>query len=220
MKIPEAGNWTFESHDIAKSFDDHVREQLPWYDLASGIVFHIVRHFLPEKGTVYDIGASTGNVGVGIADILESRNCRLIAIEPSLEMKKLYKARGEFLAKKAEDVEFEPFNVAVMFLTMMFVPVAERRALISRLIEKCREGGCIIIFDRTAKNSGYMATVINRLTLSGKMAMGAEPEKILQKELSLAGCQIPYNCDHPNAVEVFRFGDFSGWVIQKGIEND
>ena len=32
MEIPKLGQWTFESENIAKSFDAHVREQLPFYE--------------------------------------------------------------------------------------------------------------------------------------------------------------------------------------------
>ena len=33
MKIPN--NWTFEDTEVAKNFNRHVREQLPFYDLAT-----------------------------------------------------------------------------------------------------------------------------------------------------------------------------------------
>ena len=34
-------SWTFESKEVAKNFDKHVREQLPWYDmLTDAVVYH------------------------------------------------------------------------------------------------------------------------------------------------------------------------------------
>ena len=56
MDIPR--EWTFENTDVASGFDRHVREQLPWYDLVTGAVAHIARHYIPKDGLVYDIGAS------------------------------------------------------------------------------------------------------------------------------------------------------------------
>ena len=64
MKIPR--DWTFKKFSIAKGFDRHVREQLPWYDLATGIVRHIVRHYLNRGGLVYDIGANGQLLGQGL----------------------------------------------------------------------------------------------------------------------------------------------------------
>lgn len=54
-------DWTF--HGFAKEFDGHVREQLPWYELASAAMGLIARQYIPKGGKVYDLGASTGNVG-------------------------------------------------------------------------------------------------------------------------------------------------------------
>jgi malate dehydrogenase (oxaloacetate-decarboxylating)(NADP+) len=44
VKIPT--DWTFRNADVAKGFDRHVREQLPWYGIATGAVAHIARHFV------------------------------------------------------------------------------------------------------------------------------------------------------------------------------
>ena len=54
MEIPR--DWTFQNKEVADKFDYHVREQLPWYEIATGLVAHIVRHYLPENGLMYDIG--------------------------------------------------------------------------------------------------------------------------------------------------------------------
>ena len=39
--------WTFESAAIASGFNAHVREQLPWYDMVTGAITHIARHYIP-----------------------------------------------------------------------------------------------------------------------------------------------------------------------------
>jgi tRNA (cmo5U34)-methyltransferase len=50
-------DWSFRDERIAAAFERHVREQLPWYELATGAAAHVARHYLPERGTVYDLGA-------------------------------------------------------------------------------------------------------------------------------------------------------------------
>ena len=84
MKIER--NWTFKSQEVADHFDDHVREQLPWYDLASESVVHFVRHYLPDNGLVYDIGASTGNFYKRLYDLINDREATYVAIDNSEEM--------------------------------------------------------------------------------------------------------------------------------------
>ena len=108
MDIPT--NWTFETSGVAQGFDRHVREQLPWYDLATNAILHVARHYIPENGLVYDFGASTGNIGRALEPILTKRNAHLIGIEPSQEMIKLYNAPGNVICSKAETFSSEIRN--------------------------------------------------------------------------------------------------------------
>jgi hypothetical protein len=62
-------DWTFKNANVAQNFDQHVREQLPWYELATAIATHFGRHYMPENGLMYDLGASTGNIFLCGAEI-------------------------------------------------------------------------------------------------------------------------------------------------------
>ena len=215
MDIPS--NWTFETAGVAAGFDRHVREQLPWYDLATNAITHIARHYIPEGGLVYDLGASTGNIGRAIAPVLEDRGARLIGIEPSAEMVKRYQAPGEIVCAKAEDHDYEGFDLAVVFLTLMFVEPRKRRGLMNKLRHACRPGGAIVVFDKLEPAGGYLSTVFYRLTLAGKRAAGVEASEIIEKELSLSGVQRPIVETQLSgeSYQWFRFGDFAGWLIEK-----
>lgn len=210
-------NWTFQDDAIAAGFERHVREQLPWYDLATGAVAHVARHYIPRDGLVYDLGASTGNIGRALAPILDARHARLIPIEAAEEMAARYDGpqRGRLLIDDIRNVAYEPFDLAVAFLTLMFVPVADRPKLISSLLGACRPGGALVVFDKTEAAAGYAATVLWRLALAGKVAAAVPAEEIIAKELSLGGVQRPLDPAilGPNALEFFRFGEFAGWLI-------
>jgi len=88
-------DWTF--HGFAKVFDGHVREQLPWYELASAAMGLIARQYIPKGGKVYDLGASTGNVGRVLAPTLEARCARLTALDECPDMVEAYNAPGRAL---------------------------------------------------------------------------------------------------------------------------
>lgn len=216
MKIP--GEWTFEKASVAASFDEHVREQLPWYDLATNAVAHVARHYIPRCGRVYDIGASTGNIGNAIVETLNERRAELIPVESSEEMAQAYAGpmKGNLIQSHALEVDYEPFDLAVCFLVLMFLTPADRAELLDRLRAKMRRGGAIVIFDKTATFGGYPGIIMWRLALAAKMASGATPEHILAKELSLRGVQRPLEHHEipSDGVLWFRFGDFAGWLIE------
>ncbi len=209
-----AKDWTF--HGFAEEFDTHVREQLPWYPLATAAVSLIARHYIPKSGKVYDLGASTGNIGRALATTLESRQATLTALEECPDMVEAYQGPGTPLKADVTRFDYKPFDVAVAFLTLMFLTVPERRKLLTRLRQKMRPGGAIIIMDKEVPPGGYPATILARLTWESKAAQGVSPGDIATKEFSLAGVQRPlYNGElGPDALEVFRFGDFAGWIIE------
>ena len=214
MNIPH--DWTFKTADVAGEFDKHVREQLPWYDLVTGAIAHFARHYIPHGGRVYDIGASTGNIGKALADVIADRSVEFIALDNSAEMQSRYTGPGTFLLGDATEFEFEPFDLSILFLSMMFMPVIKRGPWLLKLAAKVRKGGAVLIFDKCLPRVGYLSIVLSRLALAGKTAAGVPAAEIIAKELSLGGIQRPI-CESElplGCVEIFRFGDFAGWICE------
>lgn len=207
-------DWTFRG--FATEFDGHVREQLPWYELASAAMGLIARQYVPKGGKVYDLGTSTGNVGRILAPVLEARGAHLTALDECPEMVAAYKAPGRAIVADMTRFDYKPFDVAIAFLALMFLAVADRRKLLARLRRLLRPGGAIIVFDKQVPPGGYPATVLARLTWASKLENGAEPAAVVRKELALSGIQRPLYPGElgDDAVEVFRFGDFAGWIIE------
>lgn len=213
-------DWTFQNTAVARQFNKHVREQLPWYDLVSGAAAHFARHYIPTGGKVYDIGASTGNFGRLISPALKARGASLIAIEQSAEMAAMYDGPGELRVADAMDFNFEEFDLAICFLVLMFLPPSARKAWLTKLVGQCRHGGAVILVDKVENPGGYFGTALHRLTMAGKVSTGTLAEDIIAKELSLPGAQRPLP---PSFVEFavpggarqfFRFGEFAGWVLE------
>lgn len=215
MNIPR--NWTFKDTSVAEGFDLHVREQLPWYELTTGIISHIARHYIPEGGLVYDLGASTGNIGNAISETLKNRNARLVAVENSEEMASLYAGPGKLVVSDVTDMDFEPCDLVICFLLLMFISQRKRSALISKIISALNPGGALVIVDKCVPVEGYPSVVMQRLALAGKVSAGVPADEIIKKEMSLGGVQRPLEkAELPdNSIEVFRFGDFAGWLIEK-----
>jgi len=214
LEIPK--DWTFRSRAVAKHFDQHVREQLPWYDLATNAVAHFGRHYIPTGGRVYDIGCSTGNIGNALRETLVQRNATFAAIEQSDDMAALYQGPPQLVVADAVSYDFEPFDFAVSFLTFMFLPVNQRASFLRRLMSLTKPGGALMIVDKVQMPPGYVGTAFSRLTLQQKLAAGARPEAILQKELSLAGYQRPMDTRilPRSARSFFQVGEFMGWIIE------
>lgn len=215
LEVPR--EWTFRSKDVAKRFDAHVREQLPWYELATGIVAHVARSYVPEGGFVIDVGCSTGNVGRALAPMLKARKARMLGIDAAPEMLDVYEGPDAFAIMDARECDFagkQP-DLIVCFLALQFVPVKDRNVLITKMQKALQPGGALIVFDKMVPRPGYVGTVAYRLTLAAKHEAGASPAEIVAKELSIAGVQRPLaEFELDGFCELFRFGDFAGFVYE------
>lgn len=214
LEIPK--HWTFRSQAVAKHFDQHVREQLPWYEIATNAAAHFGRHYIPQGGRVYDIGASTGNIGNALRETLVQRRAKFTAIDESSEMADRYAGPPQLVVADAVRFEYEPFDFAVCFLVFMFLPVSDRSSFLRRLLSLTKPGGALVIVDKIQMPPGYVGTAFSRLTLQQKLAAGAQPAAILQKELSLAGYQRPIDPRMlpKSARTFFQVGEFVGWIIE------
>jgi tRNA (cmo5U34)-methyltransferase len=137
-------DWSFEG--FASDFDSHVREQLPWYDMATDAVAYIVKNYLRDHGDIVDIGSSTGNMIDKLMPLIEERDAEIYAIENSAAM-------VEVLSKKYDNnraVKISAYDVLegvltadvyIVFLTMMFLPVISREKLLDEMRSKVRNGG-------------------------------------------------------------------------------
>ena len=215
-------SWTFETPEIAAGFDDHVREQLPWYDMVTDAVVYIVRNYLTDDNTVVDVGASTGNMIDKLMPLLLERKAYAVALEKSPTMVDVLKKRFEnhhnvsILQEDVRSSGTEQAQVFVVFLTMMFIPVHERQRVIDRLRANLLKGGVLVVVDKVCDHGGYFATVLKRLGMQLKLQQGAKPEDVLTKEMSLAGVQIPFDPSMlgESAKQFFRMGEFAGWVVE------
>lgn len=215
LQIPP--NWSFQNAQVAKNFNSHVRSQLPWYDLATEMIVHFARHYVPQNGVIYDIGASTGNIGNALFPIIRHRNANFFAIESSEEMAAQYKGPEQLFVQDALDANYEKSDFIICFLVLMFMTPTDRAALIAKLYKSLKKGGAILIFEKFLPEKGYISVISQRLTISTKLSSGVDPKDIVAKELSLSGIQRPLAANEipKKSVEIFRFGDFAGFVLEK-----
>lgn len=223
MEIPK--DWTFENVAVAEAFDKHVREQLPWYDMVTRAVAHIIKNYATRGGVILDIGASTGNIGRAIEDLVDERGLSVLPVEPSQEMAEMYYGPGaaNICVETAEEFDYDGTDfernpdVVVFMLTLMFIRPDIRYNVIQRYINLTARGGAVIIVDRTQSAGGDFGATMHRLTLAEKIKAGADPAKVMEKELSLMGNQrpLPFGwIESMGGKEFFRFGDFAGWIIE------
>lgn len=213
-------NWTFKDASVAENFNNHVSSQLPWYDMATQLVAHLIKHYIPEKGVLYDFGASTGNITEAVQWTLKERNVTALSVDTSAEMLERWKGYGSTILADLSEFTAQPYDVGVCFLTLMFLPPLKQRETLSRLLKNLNKSGVFILFEKTVCATGYLGVSMFHLALEQKYRQGVALDSILSKELSLIGVQRPLTEDPIvdkgfKVTQIFQFGDFKGWAIEK-----
>ena len=226
-ETPEA--WTFESAEVAAKFDDHVREQLPWYEALSRFTAEVAVSFIPRNGVVYDIGSSTGNMARLIETAAKGKSPIFFSVEPSRDMADRWRGPGTLLVMPGDQVDYiaHPPDVAVLFLCVMFMDPGTRSAFINKLADAVRPGGAIIIVDKGYLGSPRAQVACKAAQLAEKLRCGTPSEGYAAKELSLRGEQRPTDKEllrealeaaNFEVEEFFRFGEFFGQLaIKRGL---
>ena len=91
---------------------------MPWYEMASNMIAHFGRHYLPDNGVMYDLGASTGNITKSLEAEIKSRNVTAISVDYSKEMAELWSGIGELIISDVRDLELMEYDFCVCFLSV------------------------------------------------------------------------------------------------------
>ena len=113
--------WSFNDSDVIEHFDTHVRESLPWFDIATEAVAHIARCFVPRGGIIIDVGAATGNIGRALNPILRQRNALFFPFDSAPGMKEVYRGPGilateERARKRSSRKNYQSRDCSVRYL--------------------------------------------------------------------------------------------------------
>lgn len=210
INIPDS----FEFNEsVSNGFDDHVREQLPWYDLVTDLVCHIAKGHLGKDSSLLDIGCSTGNITHRLKPEIKDRNITTESIDSSPYMASKFKGNGELIVDDICTYHLKKYDVVVSMLSLMFIDISKRSLLIRRLKESLNPGGVLIIVDKLVPKKGYSSLIASKFTIVNKLKTGVSASEVIKKEVSLIGVQRPFDNDFFEVnefVEFFRLGDFVG----------
>ena len=216
MGLNISKDWTFKDESVADNFMDHVRGQLPFYDLVVESICKIARNFVKVGDCIYDIGSATGNLADKMQELVEDRDATYIALDNAEEIlsKSILKQHKSyrFIHADALTYDFNSYDLCVINLALMFMHPSQRGNLITKLKKLCKPHGAFIVTEKMYPPNGFYSTVNNRLLWSWKLQSNPA-EEVVEKELSLEGIQVPLSSNELEGfTEWFRFGDFASYI--------
>lgn len=220
--------------EVAAVFDDMVERSIPNYGEVHRIVADMVRRYLPDGATVYDLGCSTGSTIVLMHQTAKSENksLNIIGIDASASMLekcqnkldqnnvKATLVQGDLLA-----LEFESCDMIVMDYTLQFIPIQERTLLLQKLYHCLKPGGRFVLAEKIASSQAKIQDMITDLYYDFKRRNGYSELEISQKREALENVMTPLTPrEQISMLEaagfhqvdmIFRWYNFAAWLAIK-----
>jgi tRNA (cmo5U34)-methyltransferase len=204
MKVGTDIKLTTDSWDFADSvdnFDEHIAQSIPHCHEQRDFIGGLSRFFIHEDSTVYEIGVSTGALAKAVLSRVPQRDCRYIGLDPVPKMVDSARrnlkddARFEAIAANACSFNFENAALVLSYYTLQFIPLPERIGLIGKLYNSLREGGALIMYEKTMGGDAYSQDILMQMYFEFKARQGLNNEAIINKAYALQGVAMPISFD-------------------------
>ncbi|MDH3740873.1 MAG: methyltransferase domain-containing protein [Hyphomicrobiales bacterium] len=200
--VAQNANWTFAG-DVANQFDDHASKSIPMYKEGHEIICGLSDFFINKDSVSYELGCSTGSLTMKLADHNKDKpGARIVGIDIEAEMIEKANAKRtdsgltnvSFIADDIFEVEFEPADFIVAYYTIQFVRPSIRQALIDKIYNALRWGGCFVMFEKVRGPDARFQDILTAMySYDYKLSQGYDAEEIVSKARSLKGILEPFS---------------------------
>tara|TARA_R110000868_G_scaffold129349_5_gene338019 strand:+ start:1385 stop:2107 length:723 start_codon:yes stop_codon:yes gene_type:complete len=232
-KKEQIDNFSFNK-EVAAVFDDMVERSIPNYGEVHRIVADMVRRYLDDGATVYDLGCSTGSTMVLMHQtaLTEKKSLKLIGVDASSAMLEKCSAKlkdhqvdailieGDLL-----ELEYESCDMIVMDYTLQFIPLEQRTKLLAKLYQALKPGGRFVLAEKIASSQPKIQEMITDLYYDFKRRNGYSEMEISQKREALENVMTPLTPTQQISMlevagfsqvdMVFRWYNFAAWLAIK-----
>jgi len=194
--IVDIADFRFDA-DVVKVFDDMVRRSVPGYDSMIQMVGLVARMYGQDNTNYYDLGSSTGAISFALALNNKNKNNKFIAIDNSAEMVKKCQANLsnkidnlQVLCSDITDTEINDASIVVLNLTLQFIAVGARAALLKKIYDGLNPGGVLIISEKIHFEDPETQDHITKLHLDFKRENGYSELEIANKRQAIENVMI------------------------------
>lgn len=192
-------DFTFDK-SVANVFDDMVRRSVPGYQSMIEMIGLIVKTYGQNNTNYYDLGASTGAVALALGLNNPHQQSQIIAVDNSVEMVKKCKknldgkiSNFDVICSDINDISCENSSIVILNLTLQFIPVEQRQALINKIYQGLNPGGALVISEKIHFEDPKQQAKMTELHLDFKRANGYSELEIAAKRQSIENVLITDN---------------------------
>ena len=198
--IAQKANWNF-SGKVADNFYQHVSNSVPLYEMGHDLICEISEYFIKSDSICYDIGCSSGELSVKLANKHKiQKGCRIYGVDREKDM--IIKAKKSqpkslknlsYINNDLINIKLKPADLIVSYYTIMFSREYQRQLLINKVYEALRWGGGFLFFEKVRAPDARFQDMMTRLYDDFKLSKGYVADEIVNKSRSLKGILNPFS---------------------------
>lgn len=183
---------------VAEVFPDMLKRSVPGYPAIINMIQLLAAEHAQPDSQLYDLGCSLGASTVAMAEGLEVRGCRIIAVDnaPAMIHRARYTVKSdradlEFVEADIQDVRIERASMVVLNFTLQFLPRDERKGLLRGIHQGLLPGGVLVLSEKVAGHDEQADRMLSDMHHAFKRANGYSDLEISQKRSALENVLIP-----------------------------
>jgi len=229
IKVQNA-SWKF-SGDTVKSFEEHIKRSVPYYEDGHKLIESLSDFFVKEDSKVYEIGSSTGKLIHSLSKRhSHKQDAFFYGVELEKDMyeyaKKRYTNKNlEFICDDINLYEFEKSDLIISYYTVQFIHPKFRQLLIDKIYNSLEWGGAFVMFEKVRASDARFQDIITTLYMDFKLENGYSSEEIVAKQKSLKGVLEPFSskaniemlnrAGFEDTLTIFKYLNFEGLLAIK-----
>ena len=185
---------------VVDVFPDMINRSVPGYSTVINMIGITAKQYAKQNTRLYDLGCSLGAASLSMRHRLTEEGCEIISVDNAEAMierldkivqRDNSKTPVQTLCADLQDVDIQNASVVVMNFTLQFIPLADRKEILSKIYNGLNEGGCLILSEKLAFPDESENEIQIDLHHAFKKSNGYSDLEIAQKRSALENVLIP-----------------------------
>lgn len=197
--LSETTEFVFDKN-VVDVFPDMINRSVPGYSTIINLIGILAQQHAKANTRLYDLGCSLGAASLSMRHHITEDSCEIISVDNAAAMierfnKILQRDNSKILVQTQcsdiQDVDINNASVVVMNFTLQFIPLTERKNIITKIYDGLNKGGCLILSEKLAFADENENDIHIDLHHAFKKSNGYSDLEIAQKRNALENVLIP-----------------------------
>lgn len=184
---------------VVDVFPDMINRSVPGYSTIINLIGITALQYAKPNTRLYDLGCSLGAASLSMRHRLTQEGCEIVSVDNAQAMierlnkileRDNSKTPVQTICDDIQNVDIENASVAVMNFTLQFIPLIERKQVMTKIYNGLNEGGCFILSEKLAFSEDENEIQID-LHHAFKKSNGYSDLEIAQKRSALENVLLP-----------------------------